>query len=153
MIQRTFPGTYRAVDHAGSTSIAGVAAKPVIDLDVVLRASALEQIRLGLERLSHVHEGDFGIPGRDAFDLRDDGLCAPLAEHHLSVFEPRSKPLEEYQLFRDFMLVRPDWVEHLCANRRALALQYEHDRYGYQKAKSPMVEEILALARADLVGR
>ena len=64
------------VEHIGSTSVPGLAAKPIIDLDVVLASPAdpPEAIRR-LARIGYAHEGDLGIAGRDALradpDLRD----------------------------------------------------------------------------------
>lgn len=57
-----------AVEHVGSTAVPGLAAKPIIDLDVVVRSSddVPTAVRL-LESLGYRHEGDLGVPGREAF--------------------------------------------------------------------------------------
>ena len=56
-----------AVEHIGSTAVPGLAAKPIIDLDVVLASSTdlPEAIRL-LATIGYVNEGDLGIAGREA---------------------------------------------------------------------------------------
>ena len=149
MLQRTVPGTYHSVEHVGSTSVPGMAAKPIIDIDIVMREGMFEQIKRGLESLGYVDEGDLGIPGRVAFDLQDAGLRAALAPHHLYVVPPDSPALRDDRDFRDFLLRHPEWVERLSAHKLALLPRYAGDRSGYQDAKSPMVEEILALARAE----
>lgn len=149
MIQRTIPGTYYAVEHVGSTSVPGLAAKPILDIDIVMREGMFERIRRGLESLGYEHEGDKGLPGREAFRLLDPALRAALMEHHLYVCDPKSKALEDHRLFRDFLLTHPEWVERLSAHKLELQGRYANDREGYQEAKSPMVEEILALARAE----
>jgi len=77
------------VEHIGSTSVPGLAAKPIIDLDVVLASPAdpPEAIRR-LARIGYAHEGDLGIAGRDALradpDLRDSygALKRSLAERY-----------------------------------------------------------------------
>lgn len=147
MIQRTIPGTYHSVEHVGSTSVPGMAAKPIIDIDIVLREGKFERIKRGLESLGYVNEGDLGIPSRVAFYLADAGLRAVLAPHNLYVVEPDSKPLQDHRDFRDFLRACPEWVEKLSALKRRLAQEYPHDREAYHRAKSPMVEEILRLAR------
>jgi GrpB-like predicted nucleotidyltransferase (UPF0157 family) len=83
------------VEHVGSTSVPGLAAKPIIDVDVVVPTAgdvpaAIERLRA----LGYVYQGDKGISGREAF-LRPPGT----AEHHLCVVvhgtpppRPRSSP-------------------------------------------------------------
>jgi GrpB-like predicted nucleotidyltransferase (UPF0157 family) len=56
------------VEHVGSTSVPGLAAKPIIDVDVVV-ASA-DDVPAAIERLrsrGYVYQGDKGIKGREAF--------------------------------------------------------------------------------------
>ncbi|MBW6455655.1 MAG: GrpB family protein, partial [Trueperaceae bacterium] len=53
-----------AIEHVGSTSVPGLAAKPVIDLDVVLRSS--EGVATAVARLAtpgYAHRGHLGIDG------------------------------------------------------------------------------------------
>jgi hypothetical protein len=47
------------------------------------------------------------------------------------------------------MLAHPEWVERLSAYKLALLRQYRDDYYGYERAKAPMVEEILRQARGE----
>src|ERR1700758_3707621 len=57
-----------AIEHVGSTSVPGLAAKPIIDLDVLLAsASYLPETIRRLATLGYKHEGDLGIAGREAF--------------------------------------------------------------------------------------
>ena len=147
MIQRTIPGTYHSVEHVGSTSVPGMAAKPIIDIDVVMRAGQFERIKRGLESLGYVDEGDLGIAGRIAFYLSDEGLRKVLAPHHLYVVESEGKALRDHRDFREFLSKHAEWVERMSALKRELAARYQDDRDAYQEAKSPMVEEILRLAR------
>ena len=149
MIQRTIPGTYHSVEHVGSTSVPGLAAKPIIDIDIVMRVGQFERIRRGLESLGYENEGDKGVQGRESFRLRDAGLRAVLAEHHLYACVPDGQAVRDHRDFRDFLLRHPEWVEKLSAHKLALLPRYVDDRYGYQDAKGPMVEEILGLARTE----
>ncbi len=137
MIQRTIPGTYHSVEHVGSTSVPGLDAKPIIDIDIVMRDGQFERIKRGLESLGYVDEGDRGIPARIAFDLQDANLRKVLAEHHLYVVAPDAKALADHRNFRDFMLGHPEWVEKLNARKRQFAVEYANNREGYQQAKSP----------------
>ena len=148
MVQRTIPGTYHAVEHVGSTSVPGLAAKPIIDIDIVMREGQFGRIKQGLQSLGYEDEGDLGIPGRAAFYLRDEGLRQALAPHHLYVVPPDSPVLADHRDFKDFMLIHPEWVDRLNTLKWQLTARFPDDREAYQQAKSPMVEEILRLARA-----
>lgn len=56
------------IEHVGSTAIPGIAAKPIVDIDVVV--PTLSDVLVAVTRLAklgYVHEGDLGIPGREAF--------------------------------------------------------------------------------------
>jgi GrpB-like predicted nucleotidyltransferase (UPF0157 family) len=57
-----------AVEHVGSTSVPGLAAKPVIDISIVVPEKS--DVPTGISRLAilgYVHRGDLGIEGREAF--------------------------------------------------------------------------------------
>ena len=53
-----------AIEHVGSTSVPGLAAKPVIDVDVVVDRIALGRAIRALERVGYTHRGDLGIQDR-----------------------------------------------------------------------------------------
>lgn len=69
------------IEHVGSTAVAGLAAKPVVDIDVRLRDDGLlpEAIRR-LEAVGYRRDGDLGIRGREAFAQPAEG-----PKHHLYV--------------------------------------------------------------------
>jgi GrpB-like predicted nucleotidyltransferase (UPF0157 family) len=57
------------IEHVGSTSVPGLPAKPIIDLDVVIATQVdLPEVIGRLGTLGYQHEGDLGIPGREAFN-------------------------------------------------------------------------------------
>src|SRR4051812_15415298 len=69
------------IEHIGSTAIPGVAAKPIIDMDVAVATDADVAIAIKrIETLGYVHRGDLGIPGREAMQPPQD-----LPRHHLYV--------------------------------------------------------------------
>ncbi|PCN46878.1 hypothetical protein Csp2054_14880 [Curtobacterium sp. 'Ferrero'] len=64
---RTAGAGYRSIEHVGSTSVPGLAAKPIIDVDVVVEASDAEQAARALSHIGFEARGDLGVPGRIAF--------------------------------------------------------------------------------------
>jgi GrpB-like predicted nucleotidyltransferase (UPF0157 family) len=147
-LYRNLVGTYHAVEHVGSTAVPGMAAKPIIDVDVVAREGKFEQIKNRLVAAGYEYENEKGVPGREAFDLRDAGLRAALPEHHLYVLAADADELRRHRAFRDFLIAHPEWAEKLSAHKLELAAKLGNDRQAYQDAKAPMVLEIMALAGA-----
>ena len=109
------------IEHVGSTAVPGMVAKPIIDLDIVIPPSSFPEVKQALEVLGYVHQGDLGIPGREAFDLLNDRAGARLPEHHLYVCEEGVHQLRKHLAFRDFMRKHPEWRERLSQLKRDLS--------------------------------
>jgi GrpB-like predicted nucleotidyltransferase (UPF0157 family) len=62
-----------AIEHIGSTSVPGLAAKPVIDVDVVVDRPDLMLAIDALERIGYRHRGDLGIADRHSLAPPSDG--------------------------------------------------------------------------------
>ncbi len=134
------------IEHVGSTAIPGMTAKPIIDLDVVVPAGGFADVKAGLETLGYIHQGDLGIPKREAFDLTDAGAKARLPLHHLYVCEDGVYELRKHLAFRDFMRKHPEWRERLSKLKQDLCVEHNNDRQAYMNGKSAMVEGITRLA-------
>ena len=53
-----------AIEHVGSTSVEGLAAKPVIDIDIIIKDyNSYEAIKAKLAGIGYTHEGDNGYQG------------------------------------------------------------------------------------------
>jgi len=135
-----------AIEHVGSTAVPGLAAKPIIDVDVLLQSHT--DLQLARERLSaigYAHQGDLGVPGREAFR-------APAADvwHHLYVCLPNRPAYFEHLFFRDHLRSHPEDAHAYELLKRSLASRYGNDRDGYTRAKTGFIEEILQ--RAKVVG-
>ena len=132
-----------AMEHVGSTAVPGLAAKPIIDLDVAIRTEtrlpeAIEQLAC----LGYVYEGDKGIPGRAAFAWPPQA-----ARHHLYVCALDSAAYRRHLLFRDYLRVHPDMTAAYAALKRQLAALYRTQRDAYTEAKGRFVRA--AMSRAD----
>ena len=134
----------QAVEHVGSTAVEGLAAKPIIDVDVIVASSAaVVETTMALTGLGYVHEGDLGIAGREAFRQPDH-----LPEHHLYVVIDGSQPLLDHLHFRDYLRSHPEQARRYAAEKRRLAHLLISDRDAYVNGKAWLVREILAAARA-----
>ena len=129
-----------SIEHVGSTSVPGLSAKPIIDLDVVIRDySVFPDICRKLESIGYFHEGNLGIPEREAF--RYDGK-PHLQKHHLYVCPRDSRELHRHMVFRDFLRSHPDAAKQYGAVKEAAAQLYPEDINGYMACKSACIEEL-----------
>jgi GrpB-like predicted nucleotidyltransferase (UPF0157 family) len=136
-----------AMEQVGSTAVPGMAAKPVIDLELVVgTAPDVPVVIERLGQLGYIHRGDLGIPGREAFDAPVD-----LPYHHLYVVVDGSKPHQDHMVLRDFLRQNRDAAAQYSAHKFALAhLITAESRQAYLEAKASVVEEVLARAREQL---
>ena len=137
-------GTYAVgIEHVGSTSVPGLAAKPVIDIDVVIADySVFPAVRERLQAIGYVHEGDLGIVGREAFRYADK---PHLQTHHLYVCPQDSEALRSHLVFRAYLRAHPEAVEWYGRIKQEAARLYQYDIDGYMAHKAPCIAEIYAL--------
>jgi GrpB-like predicted nucleotidyltransferase (UPF0157 family) len=148
LLGRTLAGHFYAIEHVGSTSVAGMVAKPKIDIDIVMREGQLEKIKTYLEALGYVYEGDLGIAERHCWDLRSE-LRHALPMHNLYAFEKDAEELRRHLLFRDYLRAHAEARQKLSEVKLAVAAEVDNDIHSYAKGKSATVQEILALALAE----
>jgi GrpB-like predicted nucleotidyltransferase (UPF0157 family) len=128
------------IEHVGSTAVPGLAAKPIIDLDVVIATLADLPAVIGrLRLLGYDHQGDLGVPGREAF-------TAPPGDppHHLYACPTDSPALARHLALRDRLRADPEAAAAYADLKRALAARFGRDRVGYTEAKTPFIEALLA---------
>jgi GrpB-like predicted nucleotidyltransferase (UPF0157 family) len=129
-----------AIEHVGSTAVPGLAAKPIIDLDVVIADRAdLPAVIERLRPLGYQHEGDLGVPGREAFTTP-----AEAPPHHLYVCAAGTPALDRHLAFRDALPADPAAAKAYGDLKRTLAARLSHDRNAYTEAKSTFIQQVLA---------
>ena len=149
VLRSALDGLYLRIEHVGSTAIPGMTAKPIIDLVVVIEPERLGDVTVALERLGFRHEGDRGIPGREAFRPIEGTPAAALPRQHLYVCPDGNRSLAEQLAFRDYLRSHPDDADRLSAHKRALCVEHDNDRDLYIEGKSEMVREIIRRAMPD----
>ena len=146
------------IEHVGSTSVPGLSAKPIIDLDVVIESPrVLPLVVEALGTLGYAHEGDGGIPGREAFrragaTVPADGSGREWPDHHLSVCASDGEELQRHLRFRDYLRCHPEAAARYEALKRDLAERHPNDIDSYVQGKSAFVERILAVDGGDARG-
>ena len=134
-----------AIEHVGSTSVPALAAKPIIDLDILLWSPAdLSEVVRILESFGYEYRGDLGVPGREAF--RAPAGSFP---HHLYVCPPGSREYSRHLAFRDHLRAHPKDAEAYASLKRRLAFQHADNREAYNSGKNDFIDEILRRAQAE----
>lgn len=140
---KNYSGGAPRIDHIGSTSVPGLDAKPVIDVQIsVVSFSPLEAYKVPLERVGFVYRA--GNTERTKRYFRES---PGQRRTHLHVRRAGSFSEQFALLFRDFLREHPDDALAYAAVKRRLAGQYGHDRHGYVEAKVPYMWDIIR--RAD----
>ncbi len=130
------------IEHVGSTSVRGLSAKPIIDIDVVIKDySGLGDVVSALGRIGYQHEGNLGIAGREAFEY--DGK-EHLQKHHLYVCPEDSPELKRHLAFRDYLRIHPAAIWEYSRIKEEGAELYPDDIERYIKHKFPFIEKIYA---------
>jgi len=130
------------IEHVGSTSVPGLSAKPIVDMDVVV--STLDDVHIAIQRLTtlgYVHEGDLGATGREAFIPPD-----AVPWHHLYVCATDNDEFKRHILFRDYLRSHPEDAKLYGDLKLELAQRFRNDRTAYSNSKSDFVKEILKRA-------
>ncbi|MDD6835357.1 MAG: GrpB family protein [Solobacterium sp.] len=130
------------IEHVGSTSVQGLSAKPIIDIDIVIKDyNELEKVISALGKIGYQHEGNLGITGREAFGY--DGK-EHLCKHHLYVCPEDSPELKRHIAFRDYLQTHPDAVQEYSRIKEEGAQLFPDDIDRYIEHKSPFIEKIYA---------
>jgi GrpB-like predicted nucleotidyltransferase (UPF0157 family)/quercetin dioxygenase-like cupin family protein len=136
------------IDHVGSTAVPGLAAKPIIDMDIVV-ASA-DDVRPVIERLAGIGyrwRGDLGVPGRQSFKRTTQNDDLP--RHNLYLVVENSKAHLDHVLLRDLLREDAGARERYAALKRSNAETANSDIDVYIAAKADLVTELLTRARAE----
>jgi GrpB-like predicted nucleotidyltransferase (UPF0157 family) len=130
------------IDHIGSTSVPGLAAKPIIDIQVsVADFEPLAAYRLPLEQLGYVYRAD--NPERTKRYFRE-----PSGRRRTHVHVRRAGSFSEQWalLFRDYLRAHAEAAAEYAAVKQRLALRFRDDRRAYVDAKGPLLWEIIRKA-------
>jgi len=127
------------VDHVGSTSVPGLAAKPIVDILVVLRRFLNDAEIAAVCAPGHEYRGIDADIGRQYFSKRG----APA--YHIHGYAAGNPELLPMLRFRDHLRSNPAAARDYEALKRDLAQRYRFERYAYRDGKTDFV--LAALAR------
>ncbi len=130
-----------SIEHVGSTSVPGMAAKPILDIDIIVDPDAVKATVAGLEAVGYGHRGDLGVEGREALDAPDDD---PL--RHVYVCIDGTLHVRNHLAVRTILRSRCDLRDAYAAAKLDLAADPSMDIDTYIARKSHVLQQVLALS-------
>lgn len=127
-----------SIDHVGSTAVPGLAAKPLIDMDICLQhANSMATACAELEGAGYQPRGArygdgvfaFLMPGTPGYRVY---LCPPESETHT-----------KRMVFRDRLRADANLAKEYAKLKQQLARQYRYDGDGYTRAKTEFITKVV----------
>ncbi|MES2345405.1 MAG: bifunctional GrpB family protein/GNAT family N-acetyltransferase [Chlamydiota bacterium] len=134
-----------AIHHVGSTSVPGLAAKPKIDIIVVVKNNPMETIKK-LEAVGFDYRGEFNIPLHYGFSKRGK------ISVNLHVYEEQHPEIELNLTFRDYLRNHPEIRDEYTALKQGLLEKESSFKKndsmftGYNLGKDAFIRKVLKLA-------
>lgn len=137
-LQVIFGSEVTDIHHIGSTSIYGLAAKPIIDMmPIVKDISQIDRFNAEMARVGYEAKGENGIPGRRYFQKGGNERT-----HHVHIYEEGSQDIERHLAFRDFLRSHPSIAKQYGELKEELARQFPDDIQAYIEGKAGFASEI-----------
>lgn len=135
------PGTFVAIEHIGSTAVAGLIAKPIVDL-----LAAVESLGDADALIDRLCENGYTTSREFNATLTDRIWLMRWHEghrtHHLHVVVMDSPPWRDRLAFRDALRADPTLARRYAELKRELATAHRNDREAYTVAKAAFVLDV-----------
>ncbi|MEC2521196.1 GrpB family protein [Bacillus thuringiensis] len=137
-LKTAMPETVK-IHHIGSTSVPGLAAKPIIDM--IMEVESIERVDRWNERfieLGYIVKGENGISGRRFFIHGTEEKRL----YHLHVFEKGNPEIVRHLAFRGYMMAHCEEAEAYATLKKELAEKYTYDGTLYTEGKNEFVRNV-----------
>lgn len=144
-----------SIEHVGSTSIPDLAAKPIIDIDLIFSSKVeFRELTIRLEKIGYYHAGNQGIPNREVFKRSKpftQHTVVDFISHHLYACPIDSQELQKHILFRDYLSRHKEARIYYQTLKYEIADEAKQDRKKYAQLKerkaSDFISHIINLAK------
>ena len=134
------------VHHVGSTSVPGLAAKPILDIMPVVASPDDGEKAVGpMTTLGYRYRGDNGLPGRFYFDKVVDGRTVV----HCHMYPQDHSDVRKLVAFKDRLRTHKETACEYERLKRELATKHRNERVAYTDAKGEFIRETTASALAE----
>lgn len=140
-IREVLAGQRITIEHVGSTAVPGLAAKPIIDIDLIVADSADEATYV-----PHLERAGFRLVLREPFWHQHRMLTRTAPAVNLHVFGPNAPEHIRHLVFRDWLRTHPGDRDLYGTAKRDLAAKTADTPADYNLAKNPIIDEIYARA-------
>ena len=140
-LQAAFAGTIEAFEHIGSTAVAGMAAKPIVDMLAALKVyPATAPILTALAALGYEDLGEAGVPGRQY--LRKRGVQA----FNLHLVEDGGAHWHNNVLLRDYLRAHPAEAACYAHHKQQVYTAGHQTLLAYSERKAVYLSNLLQRA-------
>ena len=138
ILNETLKSTTPIIHHIGSTSVPGLAAKPIIDILVeVSSLTELDLLNENMRSIGYTPRGEYGIPGRRYF------IKGPIQRtYHLHAFEKGSPHIERHIVFRNYLISNPKIAAEYAEVKKMASKNCNNDSQKYCDLKNSFVQQI-----------
>ena len=127
------------IEHIGSTSVPGLAAKPIIDLmPLVTDINDVERFRGQLESAGYNWYGEYGLPGRRYLNRDDATGLVRIANIH--IYAERDPEVVRHLAFRDHLRAQPALAAEYGRIKMACAALHPNDVDAYNDCKNDWIK-------------
>ena len=131
-----------AVEHIGSTSVPGLAAKPIIDIGVgIKRLKDADKLIKPLSKIGYKFYKEFQKQRLFVAKGTDDSRT-----HYLHIMRHGGSKWKNDQIFRDYLRSHPKEVERYAKLKKRLAKKYPNDRQAYSDGKREFIDTLVEKA-------
>lgn len=132
------------VVHVGSTSVTGLSAKPILDIDLIIDHVENKQVVIDvLEANGYKHEGNLGLKGREAFSYELSKLPEDFMAHHLYLCHKDNIHYKNHVKLKKHLAENKEAVKAYSALKIQLAEKYPYDIEAYIQGKSGLIRGFL----------
>ena len=127
-----------SIEHVGSTAVAGLSAKPIIDIDIIYNELVdFDFIKNKLISFGYYHNGNQGVAGREVFKRtgKTEDEVLDKINHHLYVCRYDCPELHRHILFRNYLRKYPIASEFYGQLKYEIAKETKNDRKLYASNK------------------
>jgi len=132
------------IEHFGSTSIVGLAAKPTIDILIEVPNLTNETKQIITQKLEAIGYGNMYNAEKEnkmTFGKGYDKNYVAQITYHVHIREKGKAPQDEIY-FRDYLRQNPDACDEYAKLKYALAEKHRFNREDYTYAKTEFIKEI-----------
>ena len=124
------------IHHIGSTSVHGLAAKPIMDIMIETEElEFLDERAQAFEQLSYEVKGEFGMPRRRYYRKGGDHRT-----HQIHAFKIGDEHIKRHLAFRDYLRTFPDVAQSYGQLKSRIALNNQNDIERYCDDKDPFIQ-------------